>query len=278
MIEGQPSRTALSAAAHRAAHQELEAGLIFADPLALPILGPEGAAMLDEARTLPERRPMRIFIACRTRFAEDALASAVAGGLKQLVVLGAGLDTFAYRNPFAGRLRVIEVDHPATQAWKRRRLTEAGIAVPATLRYAPIDFERETLSHALASAGFDATQRSFFIWLGVAPYLTEAAIFTTLRLIAALPGGADVVFDYADAPASLPPATRALHEAYASRVAAMGERWISFFEAGALRARLLECGFTQVEDVTIPDMAARYFPDMPVPAGRRGGHVVRAGT
>ena len=201
----------------------LEGGRIFTDPLALPILGAEGMAMLEEARSQPQRRPMRIFIACRSRVAEDAVASAVAGGLEQLVVLGAGLDTFAYRNPFAGRLHVIEVDHPSTQAWKLRRLEQAGIGVPDGLRYAPIDFECETLSDVLEAAGFDPRRRSFFIWLGVVPYLTEAAIFATLRFIAGLPGGAEVVFDYGEPPAAMPPETRDLYDAYATRVAAMGE-------------------------------------------------------
>jgi methyltransferase (TIGR00027 family) len=276
VIEGQPSRTALSAAAHRAAHQEIEASAIFRDPLALPILGPEGAEMLQEARSVPQRRPMRIFIASRSRYAEDCIAHAMAAGLEQLVVLGAGLDTFAYRNPFAPKLHVIEVDHPSTQAWKRQRLEQAGIAIPPTLRYAPIDFERETLSHALQEAGFDPTRRSFFMWLGVVPYLTETAIFATLRLIAAMPGGAEVVFDYGDPPDTMAAEARDLMTTYAARVAAMGESWISFFEADDLRARLLECGFNQVEDLGLGDLAARYFPHVEVPAGRKGGHVVRA--
>lgn len=276
MIEGQPSRTALSAAASRAAHQLLEGGLIFTDALALPILGDEGAAMLEEARADPLRRPMRIFLACRSRFAEDSIATAVDGGLDQLVVLGAGLDTFAYRHPHGDKLRVIEVDHPSTQAWKRHRLRQAGIAIPSTLRYAPVDFERETLSHALAQAGFDPSRRSFFMWLGVVPYLTESAIFATLGMVAGLPGGAEVVFDYSDPPALLSPEGRAFHEAYAARVTAMGETWISHFDPEDLQARLTACGFTTIEDLAIPDMAKRYFPSAGVPPTRRGGHVIRA--
>jgi len=276
VIEGQPSRTALSAAAHRAAHQELEGGQIFRDDLALPILGQEGVEMLQEARTVPQRRPMRIFVASRSRFTEDCVAASVAEGLTQLVVLGAGLDTFAYRNPFASQLTIIEVDHPATQAWKRRRLAEAGIAIPPTLRYAPVDFEHETLSDALQAAGFDPERRSFFMWLGVVPYLTEAAIFATLRLIARMPGGAEVVFDYGDPPATMPAESRDLMVAYAARVAAMGESWLSFFEADDLRTRLLACGFADVEDLGLADLAARYFPHAVVPPGRKGGHVVRA--
>src|SRR5271157_2024662 len=118
----EPSRTALGAAAHRAVHQVLERGRIFSDPLAVRILGADAETTLRDAENNPARRKLRLFIAVRTRFAEDALAAAVARGVRQLVVLGAGLDTFAYRNPFGEQLHVFEVDHPATQAWKRERL------------------------------------------------------------------------------------------------------------------------------------------------------------
>src|SRR5271168_4936107 len=127
MRSGTPSRTALAAASHRAAHQILEKGSILSDPLAVRIIGLDAATIAREAEEQPSRRAMRMFIAVRTRFAEDALAAAVERGVKQLVVLGAGLDTFAYRSPLRDRLRIFEVDHPATQAWKRRQLTETGI-------------------------------------------------------------------------------------------------------------------------------------------------------
>src|SRR5215470_14239734 len=122
MQAGAPSRTARAAALHRAAHQVLEHGRIFADPLALRILGVDADSIAQEAEEHTSGRRMRIFIASRTRFAEDALAAAAERGVRQLVVLGAGLDTYAYRGPLRNRLRIFEVDHPATQAWKRQRL------------------------------------------------------------------------------------------------------------------------------------------------------------
>jgi len=142
----EPSRTALAAAFHRAAHQVLEHGRIFTDPLALRILGLDADTLTREDRQHPSRRRFRIFIAVRTRFAEDALAAAVERGVRQLVVLGAGLDTYAYRGECRDRLRIFEVDHPATQAWKRQRLADAAIPLPSGLTFAPIDFERETLA------------------------------------------------------------------------------------------------------------------------------------
>src|SRR5580698_3090474 len=144
MQSGQPSRTAFAAAVHRAVHQVLENGAIFADPLALRIVAPDSEdaeALVRDAEQHPQRCAMRIFIAARTRFAEDALVAAVAGGAAQLVVLGAGLDTYAYRGAMLDRLRIFEVDHPATQAWKRQRLAETAIPMPPALTFAPVDFE-----------------------------------------------------------------------------------------------------------------------------------------
>jgi methyltransferase (TIGR00027 family) len=275
---GEPSRTALAAARHRAAHQLLEQGRIFADPLAVPILGEDGETIAREAEENPSRRAMRIFIAVRTRFAEDALACAVERGVRQLVVLGAGLDTYAYRGTLSHILRVFEVDHPATQAWKRRRLDEAAIPLPACLTFAPIDFERENLAGGLDNAGFDRDRRTFFTWLGVIPYLTAEAVWSTLGYIASLPNGAHVVFDYNDPPDSLTPEMRALHDKRAARVAELGEPWVNYFESDNLRARLTDLGFGTVEDLGPPQIAARYFPNRAIAAPEKGGHILRAAT
>jgi len=278
MQSGQPSRTARAAAAHRAAHQVLEHGCIFADPLALRILGEDGETLARDAEKDPHKRGMRLFIAARTRFAEDALTVAVAQGLRQLVVLGAGLDTYAYRSTWSDRLRIFEVDHPATQVWKRQRLVDAGIPLPPALTFAPVDFERETLQDGLVAAGFDLAQRSFFTWLGVVPYLIEQAVLSTLGFIGSLCGGAQVVFDYSDPPASLSPKMRAVHEMRAAHVAELGEPWVSYFEADTLLVKLTALGFGEVEDLGPPQIASRYFPDRDSSAPDKGGHIVRATT
>ena len=279
MLEQQPSRTALAAATHRAAHQILERGLLFADPLALPILGRDADEVARDAQDHPNRRGMRVFIAARSNFAETALKAGVEQrGVTQLVVLGAGLDTFAYRNPMADRLKVFEVDHPATQAWKHRRLGEAGIAVPDGVVYAPVNFEREALLDGLAATGFEPRLRTFFMWLGVVPYLTTTAVRATLATIGGLPGGAEVVFDYADPPAALTPEARAAHQDRAERVAALGEPWLSYFEPSDLTTMLAELGFATVEDLGPSGMAARYWPDVQGAIPERGGHVLFAAT
>lgn len=279
MQTGQPSRTALGTANLRAAHQVLEHGAIFADPLALRILGISPGDIDRDAEADVARLRLRYFIAMRARIAEDALTEAVAGGTSQLVVLGAGLDTFAYRTTFGDRLRIFEVDHPDTQAWKRQRLADAEIPLPEMLTFVSVDFETETLSERLAAAGFDPTRRSFFTWLGVVPYLTEAAIFATLGAIATLPGGAEVVFDYVNPSTSIDQqGTRTAHEALAARVAALGETLQNAFDTNALRARLTELGFEDIDDAGPQQLAARFFPDRAASSPRGGAHVVRAAT
>ena len=277
MQPGRPSRTALGAARHRAVHQVLERGRIFSDPLALRILGADAETAVRDAERDPSRRPLRLFIAVRSRFAEDALAAAVARGVRQLVVLGAGLDTCAYRTSLGERLRIFEVDQPATQAWKRRLLADAEIPMPPALTFVPVDFERETLAGALAGAGFDAAQPTFFTWLGVVPYLTEQAVLSTLGFIAGLSGGAHVVFDYANPPAESDPHA-AGREALAARVAAAGEAFRSDFETDALHARLAALGFREIEDLGPAAILERYFAGKGGRPPERGGHIVRAAT
>jgi methyltransferase (TIGR00027 family) len=276
MEVGVPSRTALGAASHRAAHQVLEGGRIFADPLALPILGEDAESAIRKAEEDPSRRRMRLFIAVRTRFAEDALAAAIERGVQQLVVLGAGLDTYAYRGTLRDRLRIFEVDHPSTQAWKRQRLADAAIPVPDNLTFAPVDFERQRLAEGLAAAGFDPVRQTFFMWLGVVPYLTAEATWSTLSFIGSLPNAAHVVFDYSDPPASLSTEERIIHEQRAARVAELGEAWVNYFTADELRSKLTALGFSEVEDLGPAEIRSRYFPQTAGDGRDKGGHIVRA--
>jgi methyltransferase (TIGR00027 family) len=279
MQPGQPSRTALGAAGLRAAHQVLDGAAIFEDPLALRILGADADALLREAEAEsdPYRQRLRWFIAVRSRIADDALAAAITRGVRQLVVLGAGLDTTAYRALPSQDLRIFEVDHPETQTWKRERLAEAGIALPAALTFVSVDFERATLAEGLAAAGFDFTQQTFFTWLGVVPYLTDDAIFSTLGYIAGLPGGAHVVFDYVNPPDTMEPGRRAMHEALIARVAGLSEQLRNHFDSDALHARLKALGFREIEDFGWAEIAARFFPGRVISSGG-SAHVLRAAT
>ena len=279
MQDGHFSRTALGAAGHRAAHQALEGGLFLADPLALPILGADAQGEIDKAKAQPLRRGLRLFIALRSRFAEESALAAMARGVRQIVVLGAGLDTFAYRLAAPKDLRVFEVDHPATQAEKRRRLAAAAIAEPAHVVYVGCDFETQTFVDALAAAEFDSDRPSFVFWLGVTSYLTHEAVSATLAAVAAWPGGAEIVFDYAIPPEAIEHnAARAAHEELARKVAAAGEPLRAYFDPPALRAQLAALGFGEVEELGAEEMAARYAPGR-APARRGAGpRIIGAAT
>jgi methyltransferase (TIGR00027 family) len=278
MEAGQPSRTALGAAGHRAAHQVLERGSIFADPLAIRILSGEGEEFITRDSADSSSRKLRLFIAVRARFAEDALAAALSRGVCQIVVLGAGLDTFAYRGTVQEHVRIFEVDHPATQEWKRKRLAEVAIPAPPALTFAPVDFEREALGSGLERAGFDPGQRTFFSWLGVVPYLTKPAVLETLRHIANLSAGGEVVFDYANPRSGSAQAARDVdHDALGKRVASVGESFKSYFETEVLLATLVGLGISDIEDLGPDQIRARFFPNHRSTSGNNiGGHIVRA--
>jgi methyltransferase (TIGR00027 family) len=171
---------------------------------------------------------------------------------------------------------VFEVDHPATQAWKQQRLSDARILIPESLTFAPINFERQTLADGLAAAGFDRREPAFFSWLGVVPYLTEDAVWSTLAAIASLPNGTQVVFDYGNPPELLSPQSRELHDARAERLAELGEPWITFFETDGVRAKLQNVGFSEIEDLGPREISERYFRNRPTASPEHGGHVVRA--
>ena len=261
LVAGEPSATARGAALQRAAHQLLETPPVFEDPLALRIFGAEGVAWLgrnlDRYRTNSSRF-MRAFLVMRSRYAEDELARAVADGVQQYVVLGAGLDTFAYRNPHRN-LRVFEVDHPSTQAWKRRRLQEQSVELPHSLTFAPVDFETQTLADGLRSAGFRADRPAFFSWLGVVIYLSKPAVAGTLRYIAERPAGSQVVFDFAPPSESISEPERASRARSAAFVAKAGEPWINYYSPGPFAEELRATGFSQAQVLGSQEMNARYF-------------------
>lgn len=273
-----PSRTALGAAVHRAVHQRVEGGAIFADAFAASILDDETRARLDEAAADPSQRPMRLFIAARSRFSEETLAACVARGARQVVVLGAGLDTFSLRNPHAGQgLSIFEVDHPATQRWKRERLNQAALATPASLTFAPVDFERQSLADGLAAAGFAADRPAFFQWLGVVPYLTRQAFSLSLDFIAGVPDS-EVVFDYAEPFENYPAERRDNVMAIADSAAARGEPWLGLYQPAEISEMLRSKGFRAVEDLGLAELTERFYGALK--QGIRigpGGHVVRAG-
>lgn len=257
METGVPSRTALGVAIRRAVHQLLDQPPVLDDPIAIPILG-EHFLFEPDKQAHPYARSFRAYMAARNRLAEDQLAKALANGVTQYVLLGAGLDTFAYRNPWP-KLHVFEVDHPATQLWKRSLLRDANISEPNALTYVPLNFEHHTLREGLMEAGFDFTRPAFFAWLGVVPYLTLKAFRGTLDLATAMPASSGIIFDYALSDEELSPRRRQHRSALAARVAAVGEPFQLFFRMVQLENELKSAGFASIEQVDSDEMNARYF-------------------
>ena len=227
--------------------------------MAVPLLGETYA---EELRRTPlrEDRPfsiaLRAFLVARSRYAEDNLRRAVERGVKQYVLLGAGLDTFAYRNSYE-QLRVFEVDHPATQQWKRELLQRNRIAVPESVTYTPVDFERQSLSAQLSDSGFNQRAPTFFAWLGVVPYLTLEAFRGTLSFVSAQPAGSGVTLDYGQPREVLPPLERLAHDSLASRVEKAGEPFRLFFTPAEIAAEFSR--FQSIEDLGAAGINARYF-------------------
>jgi methyltransferase (TIGR00027 family) len=272
----QPSRTALRVARLRARHQISPRADLFRDPFAVRILGEGEPAPGDLLAEDEHTRRLRLFVAIRSRFAEDALEAAVARGVRQAVVLGAGLDTLSLRNPHAGKgLHVFEVDHPATQGWKRERLAAAGLSEPETATFVPVDFERQSLAEELATAGYRLDAAGFFVWLGVVPYVTHDAISETLRFIVRVPGS-EVVLDYAEPAEGRGTMAQAAFNERAAHVARLGEPWVSFFDPPALAALLRRIGFDEIEDLDGSRIASRYFDAPAIRPARSGAHLIGA--
>jgi methyltransferase (TIGR00027 family) len=259
MDDAVASRTALRVALRRAAHQLYDTPLVFDDPLAVKILGPTYEAELKRTPIRADRPhsvALRAFLVARSRYSEDLLQKAVERGVDQYVLLGAGLDTFAYRSPYAG-LRVFEVDHPATQRWKRDLLTSAGISIPPSLTYTPVDFETQSLATQLSEAGLDPRRPAFFAWLGVVPYLSLPAFRTVIQFIAEQAQGSGLVLDYGQPTSVLPPLERLERASLASRVALAGEPFQLFFTPAEIATEL--GAFDTIEDLGATEINHRYF-------------------
>ncbi len=277
MKPNEPSRTALVVARQRAAHQVPDRGSILYDPFATKILREDKKEVLQFAKQHPLASIGRLFTAARSRIAEDAFSSAFEKGNRQIVILGAGLDTFALRHPHgAPGIRIYEVDHAATQAWKLERLAEAQIAVPPWLVFVPVDFERDDVGEKLAAAGFQQNSPAFFTWLGVVPYLTPEAIGGTLDYMSSIPNS-EVVFDYAEPPEALSGELRQIETERMKQLEKIDERLVSRFEPAAIAAILRAHGFCAVEDIDFQAIASRFGGAVQgVATGQTGLHVVHA--
>lgn len=265
MEYNKPSMTAFLAAVCRARHQVVDHPLILEDPLALRILG-RGVEkrMRTNAKKLdPKRmRGARAVLVVRSRITEDVLRDEVSWGVRQYVILGAGLDTFAYRNPYAAdRLKVYEIDHPATQAWKRKLLADAGIACPPSMSFVPVDFESDKLEEKLKMAGV-VSGPAVYSWLGVTMYLRPETVMKTLADIARMHGpGTTVVFDYVPDDSALGFMQKALRRLQQMRFGRMGEPWVGFFNPERLSADLKKLGYSEICDIGPAEIGDSYLSD-----------------
>jgi methyltransferase (TIGR00027 family) len=258
-----PSRTALMAAMGRALHRDGPPPHILDDWMAADLAGDEGRAIVESmgANVTPDRLyAFQAWTAVRSRFVEDFVKSAAAAGVSQYVVLGAGLDSFAYRHPdLLERLTVFEVDHPLSQAWKRRRLDQLNITLPRNLVFVAVDFETQSLRAALNTSGFALDQRAVASWVGVTMYLARDAIGTTLDTIASCAPGTRIALTYDQPPEVLDEKGRALLADVSGTAAKYGEPFISLFSRDEIERLLVEHGFDSVTHFGAADALRRYF-------------------
>ena len=288
----EPSRVSISAIMNtflRAYHSRHDDPKIFDDFLAYPFLTEEEYTFLHKgmAQALgffdPElaagcpdeasatRLGLRVqtgpVVLSRAHYTEEKLKAAVKQGVKQYVILGAGIDTFAFREPeLVNRLQVFEVDHPLTQTFKRERIVRRGWELPPQLHFVPMDFTKDSLSEALVQAGYDPHAPSFYSWQGVTYYLTRDVIFDTLRTIAAIaPAGSALIFDYIDPDAFNPERSSRIMQRTIEIVQNIGEPMKTVFDPATLAADLAPAGWQLQENLSPADIEARYF------AGRTDG-------
>jgi methyltransferase (TIGR00027 family) len=260
MQDHQASKTALGVAYIRAAHQLLDRHpLLFPDPIALKLLGPDAEDAIhgmSQRHQSPYGKGLRSHVCLRSRFAEDMLAREAADGARWYILVGAGFDTFAYRQPaWARSLRIVEIDHPATQVAKRQMLEAAGILLPENLTFAAAEFTQEALTDVLAKLAIPASDHVCFSWLGVTMYLPEDAIGQSLDAMATVCDHPSVTLTFRQPPS--PDSAR--DKVIGDFVAGMGEPFISAFTPEAIAAKLTERGFGEVDFLTPEKANDRYY-------------------
>jgi len=284
MQDGEYSKTAMGTAFMRAYHAAHACPPLFDDFLAPRLLTAEERLASEErhlkafhlfdpakAVSCPDRAGALAcwmqnagapaIVLARARYGEDILEQAVRQGVKQYVILGAGMDSFAWRRPdlLAG-LQVFEVDHPATQAHKRQRLRDVGLEPPARLNFLPVDFSQENLAAALRRSPYDPQAPTFFSWLGVTYYLPRDAVLATWRAVtAAAPPGSAVIFDYLDTDAFVPGRVSRRVEIMMEIVKRVGEPMVTGFAPAALAADLARLGLRLQENLNPAAIQDRFF-------------------
>jgi methyltransferase (TIGR00027 family) len=265
-VESGPGHTATLAAVGRAIHSESEKPLVV-DHLAIGLAGEAGATLMAQLTSqLPEisRQSFGLAFAIRTRFVEDAVEAAIRDGVGQYVILGAGLDSFAYRRPeLSERLKILEVDRASSQAWKRSRLEKMGITIPASVAFVPVDHEKDDLRAGLVKPGFDPSAPAIVSAIALTQYLAQPAIERILELVASFVSGSRLVVTYV-VPATELTETAAAGLAWTmSQAEERGERFLSLFSPAGFSELLKRSGFDRVDDVGPRELHQMYLADRP---------------
>jgi len=250
---GIASPTALTAAAARAAHLLVDdEPHIFTDSLAATVLGDQAGPLLEYHRINGRHEVLagaRVMVTTRSRYTEDRLAAAAARGLSQYVLLGAGLDTFAWRSPLARQIRVFEADQPGTQQWKRDQLAAAGLTARGDVRFVPADLKTTTLDEALVRAGLDLNRPALISWLGVIMYLSQDTVTGTLAALSRCAPGSELVAEYLVPDDLQDDAGRTYSRLVAPFAAEHGEPWRTFLRPGQMSDLLVAHGFSPLAHV-----------------------------
>jgi len=258
-----PSRTAVMSAMGRALHREGPAPHVLDDWLAVDLAGEDGQTILAamRARFGPERLlAFQSWTAVRARFVEDVVLRAASSGVRQYVILGAGMDSFAYRHPELGHgLQIYEVDHPMSQVWKQQRLAELSLPLPDNVTFVAVDFEKQALDEALEAAGFAFGELAVVSWIGVTMYLAREAIDATLRVIARCRPGTQLVLSYDQPPEVLAESGRALLADVSGTAARLGEPFVSPFRPEELDDLLTDHGFGSITHFGATEAVRDYF-------------------
>ncbi|HEY8957758.1 class I SAM-dependent methyltransferase [Chitinophaga sp.] len=256
-----PDNTAVRTALWRALHVQVDAAPhIIEDEIGLQLAAPEA-----DWQQRPDMHPdftkrLRASMVARARFIEDMVKEAYKLGTRQYVILGAGLDTFAQRQPeIASRMQVFEIDQPGTQAWKQQRLTELGFGLPDWLHFVSVDFEMASWWEQLIKAGFNPGKPSVVACTGVTLYLTREAILDTLRQIATLAPGSKLAMTFYLPADLMEEEDRPLQQISEKGARAAGTPFISFFSPEEMLALAREAGFKEMEIISSGDIARRYF-------------------
>jgi len=256
----------LNVANQRAAHQMFDNPKIFEDPLTFRIIGAEAESRLRSNLAQfqkPEERDFRARVLVRNRYAEDELARSVQKGVRQYVILGAGMDMFAYRNRYP-LLRVFEVDHPATHAWKRSCLEKAAIPIPASVTYVSVDFERQMMSDAFRQSGFKSDELTFISWLGVTRYLSREAVISVLTsIVSSMCVGSEVVFDFSLSPSPLQRLRQLARRTIENRTFKNNGFRPTYYDPASLKCDFKRIGFADVQLFGPTEMNVRYCNDRP---------------